>query len=96
MDYRTENPLNATVETTRVVVSNYTCMGITIIVLVARFGVAKMNYKRAIGLDEVFLACALLTGMIESILTEYAVRRGLGTYIRPGNSAKLRWLSQVS
>lgn len=70
-------------------------MAITIIVLVTRFGIAKIKWKRAVGLDEIFLSLALLCAMIESALTEHAVRRGLGTYIRPGNSAKLRWLSQV-
>lgn len=95
MDTRTENPLNATPETTRVIVANYVSMSIAIIVLVTRFGIARIKWKRAVGLDEIFLSLALLCAMIESALTEHAVRRGLGTYIRPGQSARLKWLSQV-
>lgn len=95
MDSRTENPLNATPDTMRVIVANYLSMTITIIVLVTRLGVARMKWKRPIGLDEIFLSLALLVAMMESALTEHAVRRGLGTFIRPGASAKLKWLSQV-
>lgn len=95
MDSREENPINATPDTTRVVAANYGAMSITIIVLVTRFGIAKLKWQRSIGLDELFLGLALLVAMMESALTEHAVRRGLGTYIRPGNSSKLKWLSEV-
>lgn len=95
MDTREVNPLNATPETSRVVISNYTCMAVTIIVLSTRVVFTNARWKRRFGLDDIFLFVALVAAIIESVLTEYAVRRGLGTYIRPGNSAKLRWMSMV-
>lgn len=88
------NPLNATAETTRVVVSNYICMAVTIIVLAARAGL-NLKWKRKLGLDDLLLYLALCACITESVLTENAVRRGLGTFIRPGNSAKLQRLSEV-
>ncbi|KAK5095326.1 hypothetical protein LTS08_008226 [Lithohypha guttulata] len=95
MDAREENPLNATPETSRVVISNYVCMGVTLIVLVTRVVFTNLRWKRKFGLDDVLLYLALLAAIIESALTEHAVRRGMGTYIRPGNASKLKWLSQL-
>jgi len=89
------NPLTATAETTRVVASNYTCMTITLIVLIVRAALSA-QWRRKFGLDDVFLYLALAAGIIESVLTEKAVVRGLGTFIRPGNSARLQRLSEVS
>jgi len=94
MDSRSENPITATPETTRVVVSNYLCMSVTLIVLIARAGLSA-KWRRKIGLDDILLYLALVAGITESVLTEKAVRRGLGTFIRPGNSAKLQRLSEV-
>lgn len=94
MDTRAENPVTATPETTRVVVSNYLCMSVTIIVLVARAALSA-KWRRKIGLDDILLYLALMAGIMESVLTEKAVRRGLGTFIRPGNSAKLQRLSEL-
>lgn len=95
MEARAENPITATPETTRVVVSNYTCMAVTIIVLVTRAALCA-TWRRKIGLDDVLLYLASMAGITESVLTEKAVRRGLGAFIRPGNSAKLQRLSEVS
>lgn len=95
MDSRDENPINATPETTRVVVTNYICLSLTLITLIARFCIVNLKWKRKFGADDIFLYLAGLVGIGESISVEHAVRRGLGTYIRPGNSAKLQWLSQV-
>lgn len=89
------NPITATAETTRVVVANYTCMAVTVIVLVARAAISA-KWRRKIGLDDVLLYLALVVGIVESVLTEKAVGRGLGTFIRPGNSAMLQRLSEVS
>lgn len=88
------NPLNATPETSRVVISNYTCMAVTTIVIIARAGL-NLRWKRKLGLDDVLLYLALAACVTESFLIHHAVNRGLGTYIRPGNSAKLQRLSEV-
>lgn len=93
-DERAINPLNATPETTRVVVSNYVCMAVTMIILIARAGL-NLKWKRKPGLDDLLLYLALGACITESVLTENAVKRGLGTFIRPGNSSKLRRLSEV-
>ena len=95
MEARATNPVNATPETSRAVISNYTCMAATILVLVARFGLVNIKWRRRIGWDDILLYLALLAAIVESILCEHAVRRGLGTYIRPGNAAMLKRLGQV-
>ncbi|KAK5941206.1 hypothetical protein PMZ80_006483 [Knufia obscura] len=94
MEARAVNPITATPETTRVVVSNYTCMAVTLVVLIARAALSA-KWRRKIGLDDIFLYLALVAGIIESALTEQAVRRGLGTFIRPGNSSRLKRLSEL-
>lgn len=94
MDNNTENPVTATPETTRVVVANYVCMSITILVLGAR-AFMSAKWKRKIGLDDICLALALAAAITESVLTEHAVRRGLGTYIRPGNASRFQRLSEL-
>lgn len=88
------NPLDATPETSLVVISNYTCMGITTIVILARAGL-NLKWKRKLGLDDLLLYLALAACVTESVLIHHAVNRGLGTFIRPGNSAKLQRLSEV-
>ena len=94
MEYTTEDPTHATPENTRVIASNYACMAITLIVLGARAWKC-VTWRRKIGLDDIALFLALLAAIVESALTEYAVKRGLGTFIRPGNSARLQSVSEV-
>lgn len=94
LDQRTVDPLTATPETARVVIANYTCMAVTTIVIIARAGL-NLKWKRKLGLDDLFLYLALAALVTESVLVHDAVARGLGTYIRPGNSSKLQRLSEV-
>lgn len=89
-----ENPITATPDTLKVVVTNYTTMSVATVVILARFGLSKY-WRRSYGLDDLLLFIALVAGVCESITLEHAVRRGLGTYIRPGNSAKLNRLSEL-
>lgn len=95
MENATGNPLTATAETTRVVVANYLSMGISLAVLATRAWKC-ITWRRRLGLDDIALYLALVVGIVESALAEYAVKRGLGTFIRPGNSSKLQSVSEVS
>lgn len=93
-DDKAINPLDATPETSRVVIANYLCMGLTTIVIITRAGL-NLRWKRKLGLDDLLLYLALAACVTESVLVHNAVNRGLGTFIRPGNSSKLQRLSEV-
>lgn len=53
------NPLTATPETLMVVVSNYTCMSITICVLLAR-AAFNAKWRRRFGVDDILMMLSLV------------------------------------